>query len=125
MEFESDILGEFAELFRFVLRGNEEPVPCQFKGHVVSSHVFLHGYFWLWMAQIRIVTSLRGSRHPSDTDDGPDLCCVRYSIEAALRCLFLFCKVGFGGERWPRLLCFFRKHACKVAQEQEYPRRMA
>ncbi|CAM9965954.1 unnamed protein product, partial [Ectocarpus fasciculatus] len=36
MEFESDILGEFAELFRFVLRGNEEPVPCQFKGHVVS-----------------------------------------------------------------------------------------
>lgn len=36
MEFESDILGEFSESFRFALRGNEEPVPCQFKGHVVS-----------------------------------------------------------------------------------------
>ncbi|CAN0131790.1 unnamed protein product, partial [Ectocarpus sp. 12 AP-2014] len=36
MEFESDILGEFSELFRFVLRGNEEPVPCQFKGHVIG-----------------------------------------------------------------------------------------
>lgn len=35
MEFESDILGEFSESFRFVLRGNEEPVACQFKGHVV------------------------------------------------------------------------------------------
>lgn len=40
MEFESDILGEFSELFRFILRGNEEPVPCQFKGHVVS-HPFI------------------------------------------------------------------------------------
>lgn len=36
MEFESDILGEFSESFRFILRGNEEPVMCQFKGHVVS-----------------------------------------------------------------------------------------
>ncbi len=36
MEFESDILGEFSESFRFALKGNEEPVPCQFKGHVVS-----------------------------------------------------------------------------------------
>lgn len=37
MEFESDILGEFSESFRFILRGNEEPVSCQFKGHVVST----------------------------------------------------------------------------------------
>lgn len=36
MDFESDILGEFSESFSFVLRGNEEPIPCQFKGHVVS-----------------------------------------------------------------------------------------
>ncbi|CAM9686374.1 unnamed protein product, partial [Laminaria digitata] len=36
MDFESDILGEFSESFSFVLRGNEEPVPCQFKGHVIG-----------------------------------------------------------------------------------------
>lgn len=41
MEFESDILGEFSESFRFALRGNEEPVPCQFKGHVVSFVFFV------------------------------------------------------------------------------------
>ena len=37
MEFESDILGEFSEFFRFILRGNEDPVTCQFRGHVVSA----------------------------------------------------------------------------------------
>jgi len=34
--FESDILGEFSENFRFALQGNEDMLVCQIKGHVVG-----------------------------------------------------------------------------------------
>eukprot|EP00606_Chrysophyceae_sp_TOSAG23-5_P000584 GSChrysophyteH2.ASY1.ANO1.693.1 assembled CDS len=34
--FESDILGEFSENFRFALQGNEDMLVCQVKGHVVG-----------------------------------------------------------------------------------------
>lgn len=34
--FESDILGEFSENFRFNLQGNEDMLVCQIKGHVVG-----------------------------------------------------------------------------------------
>ncbi len=34
--FESDVLGEFSENFRFALQGNEDMLVCQIKGHVVG-----------------------------------------------------------------------------------------
>eukprot|EP00606_Chrysophyceae_sp_TOSAG23-5_P001379 GSChrysophyteH2.ASY1.ANO1.1161.1 assembled CDS len=34
--FESDVLGEFSENFRFALQGNEDMLICQVKGHVVG-----------------------------------------------------------------------------------------
>eukprot|EP01032_Pedospumella_encystans_P008479 gene8479-10061_t len=34
--FESDILGEFCEHFRFALQGNEDMLVCQIKGHVTG-----------------------------------------------------------------------------------------
>ena len=34
--FESDILGEFSEYFRFSLHGNEDMLSCQIKGHVIG-----------------------------------------------------------------------------------------
>ncbi len=34
--FESDILGEFSENFRFALQGNEDMLVCQIKGHIVG-----------------------------------------------------------------------------------------
>lgn len=36
IKFESDILGEFSEYFRFALQGNEDMLVCQIKGHVVG-----------------------------------------------------------------------------------------
>ena len=34
--FESDVLGEFCENFRFALQGNEDMLVCQIKGHVLG-----------------------------------------------------------------------------------------
>jgi hypothetical protein len=36
IRFESDILGEFSEYFRFALQGNEDMLVCQVKGHVIG-----------------------------------------------------------------------------------------
>jgi len=36
IKFESDVLGEFSEYFRFALQGNEDMLICQIKGHVVG-----------------------------------------------------------------------------------------
>ena len=36
IRFESDILGEFSEHFRFALQGNEDMLVCQIKGHVIG-----------------------------------------------------------------------------------------
>ncbi|RYH22951.1 hypothetical protein EON65_18485, partial [archaeon] len=36
IRFESDILGEFSEFFRFALQGNENMLVCQIKGHVLG-----------------------------------------------------------------------------------------
>jgi hydrocephalus-inducing protein len=36
IRFESDILGEFSEYFRFALQGNEDMLVCQIKGHVIG-----------------------------------------------------------------------------------------
>ncbi|CAM9160707.1 unnamed protein product [Discosporangium mesarthrocarpum] len=36
VDFESDILGEFCENFSFCLKGNDDPLTCQFKGHVIG-----------------------------------------------------------------------------------------
>lgn len=36
IKFESDVLGEFSEYFRFALQGNEDMLVCQVKGHVVG-----------------------------------------------------------------------------------------
>lgn len=36
IRFESDILGEFSEHFRFALQGNEDLLVCQIKGHVIG-----------------------------------------------------------------------------------------
>ena len=36
VEFCSSILGEFNENFYFALRGNNEPLVCQIKGHVLG-----------------------------------------------------------------------------------------
>ena len=36
IKFESDVLGEFSEYFRFALQGNEDMLVCQIKGHVVG-----------------------------------------------------------------------------------------
>ena len=36
IRFESDVLGEFAEHFRFALQGNEDMLICQIKGHVIG-----------------------------------------------------------------------------------------
>lgn len=34
--FESDVLGEFSEFFRFSLQGNEHMLSCHIKGHVIG-----------------------------------------------------------------------------------------
>lgn len=36
IKFESDVLGEFSEYFRFALQGNEDMLICQIKGHVIG-----------------------------------------------------------------------------------------
>ena len=36
MEFQSDLLGEFCETFRFQLQGSSEMLAITFKGHVVA-----------------------------------------------------------------------------------------
>ena len=36
VRFESDVLGEFSEHFRFALQGNEDMLICQIKGHVIG-----------------------------------------------------------------------------------------
>jgi hypothetical protein len=36
IRFESNILGEFVEFFRFMLQGNEDLLVCQIKGHVIG-----------------------------------------------------------------------------------------
>ena len=36
VKFESNVLGEFSEYFRFLLQGNEDMLVCQIKGHVVG-----------------------------------------------------------------------------------------
>lgn len=36
IRFESDILGEFSEYFRFALQGNDDMLVCQVKGHVIG-----------------------------------------------------------------------------------------
>ena len=36
IKFESDVLGEFSEYFRFALQGNEDMLVCQIKGHIVG-----------------------------------------------------------------------------------------
>ena len=36
ISFESDILGEFSEQFRFALQGNEHVLSCFIKGHVIG-----------------------------------------------------------------------------------------
>ena len=36
IRFESDILGEFSEFFRFALQGNENMLECNIKGHVIG-----------------------------------------------------------------------------------------
>eukprot|EP01034_Spumella_vulgaris_P022205 gene22205-28319_t len=36
IRFESDVLGEFSEQFRFALQGNEDMLLCQIKGHVIG-----------------------------------------------------------------------------------------
>ena len=34
--FESDVLGEFSEFFRFALQGNEHMLECNMKGHIIG-----------------------------------------------------------------------------------------
>jgi hydrocephalus-inducing protein len=36
IRFESDVLGEFNEFFRFALQGNEHMMECNIKGHVIG-----------------------------------------------------------------------------------------
>jgi hypothetical protein len=36
IRFECDVLGEFSEVFRFALQGNDDVLACQVKGHVVG-----------------------------------------------------------------------------------------
>ena len=36
INFESDVLGEFSEFFRFSLQGNEHLLECNIKGHVTG-----------------------------------------------------------------------------------------
>jgi hydrocephalus-inducing protein len=36
IRFESDVLGEFSEVFRFALQGNDDVLACQVKGHVIG-----------------------------------------------------------------------------------------